>query len=192
MKKYISPTLPVLATLLVATIWLLLLPATAYSVETTPIQNLVGNMKKYDGELVTIKGEAVGDVMQRGDFAWITVNDDPYSKRSIEDGGGFQGLSNIGIGVWAPALDVKPIKIAGGYKYRGDQVLVTGVFHRACHQHGGDTDIHADSIEIVRQGHKFPHRFQFWKLAIAIFLALIIVALWNLRRSRIKKRLQQR
>src|SRR5450756_1940772 len=73
-----------------------------------------------------------------------------YSNKSIEAGGQLVGMSNMSMSVWAEKIDSEDIKILGGYKNKGDRVMVTGVFNRACHEHGGDTDIHAFSVEVIR------------------------------------------
>jgi hypothetical protein len=39
----------------------------------------------------------------------------------------------------------------------GDVVEVVGVFNAACPEHGGDMDIHASTLRIVRPGHRVPH-----------------------------------
>lgn len=149
--------------------------------DTVSITSLIENMKRYDGQRVTIEGEAIGDIMVRGDSAWITVNDDPYSKKSIEEGGELVGMSNVGIGVWLPAADARQIEVLGGYKHRGAKVRLTGVFHRACVKHGGDTDIHAGSLEIVQPGHPFSHAFQWDRLAAFLALCVVIALLWYWR-----------
>ncbi|MCJ7744807.1 MAG: hypothetical protein MUP40_00770 [Actinobacteria bacterium] len=152
-----------------------------------PIKDLIENMKKYDGQTVTIGGEAIGDLMVRGTHTWFTVDDDPYSNKSIEAGGQLVGMSNMSMSVWAEKIDSEDIKILGGYKNKGDRVMVTGVFNRACHEHGGDTDIHAFSVEVIRPGHPFSHHFQYGKLLAVLILGALIIFLWDLRRSRIKK-----
>ncbi|PKQ28339.1 MAG: hypothetical protein CVT63_03245 [Candidatus Anoxymicrobium japonicum] len=151
---------------------------------------LVENMRKYDNRTITIQGEAVGDMMTRGVFAWITVNDDAYSKKSVEEGGKLVGISNMGIAVWVPEQQARKIKVFGGYKNKGSTVRITGVFHRACARHGGDTDIHADSIEVVAQGQAFSRSFEWDNLIAFIILVAAILILWNARRwglSREKK-----
>jgi hypothetical protein len=159
--------------------------------ERVPIKDLIENMKKYDGKTVTIGGEAIGDLMVRGTHAWFTVDDDPYSNKSIEAGGALVGMSNMSMSVWADMTDTENIKILGGYKNKGDQVTVTGVFHRACQQHGGDTDIHAFSVEVIRPGHPFMHHLQYWKLFTVLILTAVIVFLWDIRHSRIKKAIRE-
>lgn len=155
--------------------------------ERVPIKDLIENMKKYDGQTVTIGGEVIGDLMVRGTHAWFTVDDDPYSNKSVEAGGELVGMSNMSMSVWADKTDTESMKILGGYKNKGDQVTVTGVFNRACHEHGGDTDIHAVSVEVIRPGRPFSHHFQYWKLLTVLILGATIVFLWDIRRGRIRK-----
>ena len=107
--------------------------------------------------------------MLRGDYAWITVNDDAYSmpqqgdpgKRAQPGGRGtFAGYSNWGIGIWVTREQAEQISFCGGYKGRGDTVRVTGVFNRACSEHGGDTDIHATTLLLMEKGYSFPHHLR--------------------------------
>jgi hypothetical protein len=159
--------------------------------DTVQVSQLVENMQKYDGREVTIVGEAIGDVMVRGTYAWITVNDDRYSKKSIEEGGELIGMSNSGMGVWVLERDTRDINIYGGYKNKGADVRVTGVFHRACHEHGGDTDIHATSLEVLKPGYPFSHRFPYYKLLAVLLLTCAIGLLWYWRSIKAKRHARQ-
>jgi hypothetical protein len=154
--------------------------------EQVSIKDLVNNMADFDGKLVTIEGEVVGDILNRGEYAWITVNDDPYSVKSLEEGGDFAGISNVGIGVWIPREEAQKLSYLGGYKNKGDQVRIKGTFHRACHEHGGDTDIHASFLEVVERGHPISHPFQYGKLLVVVILSMVIVILWYVRRQKIR------
>ena len=155
--------------------------------ETVSIEDLINNMAEYDGQEVVIEGEAIGDVMRRGSHAWITVNDDAYSERSIEEGAGFAGYSNIGIGVWLEAGEAEPIRHLGSYKTRGDMVKVYGTFHRACAEHGEGTDIHATRLMVVESGHEIRHPFDWSKLLLVLILSMACAALWLLRLRNIRK-----
>lgn len=181
------------ALLLLSTLLLLVLAspiqasATLNPGERVPIADLIENMRKYDGKVVTIQGQAIGEGMVRGAYAWITIDDDPFSNKSVEEGGALVGMSNISMSVWAPSSDIEPIRFYGGYKNQGDAVRVTGVFHRACREHGGDTDIHATRFEVVRQGHGIIHSIQYPKLIAVILLSAIIALLWYALKVRRKK-----
>lgn len=87
---------------------------------------LINNAKEYDGKSVVYTGEVIGDVMVRGDFVWVNLNDGENA-----------------IGIWLDKETAKEIQFTGSYRAKGDRLEVTGVFHRACIQHGGDLDIHA-------------------------------------------------
>lgn len=146
--------------------------------------DLVEHMDKYDGKVVTVRGEAIGDLMVRGTHAWITVNDDEYAIRSLQEHGNFRGLSNMGIGVWVPESEGRKIEVFGGYKNKGSTVRLTGIFHRACDQHGGDTDIHADRVDVLVQGHPFRMRLDRPELIMVVVLGIVIAGLFSLYRSR--------
>ncbi|NPV59904.1 MAG: DNA-binding protein [Actinobacteria bacterium] len=157
---------------------------TAQAAEEVSVEDLISEMQKYDGREVEITGEAIGDVMMRGDYGWITVNNDAYAVTSVEEGRDFAGYSNLGIAVWAPRDELKGIQVLGGYKNKGDEVRVKGVFHRACPEHGGDSDIHAVSIEVLERGRAIPHPFAWWKLILALALAAVALALASMWRKR--------
>jgi len=124
---------------------------------------LIEKSKEYDQQTVSYFGEVVGEVMVRGNFAWINVYD---------------GTSAIG--VWGAQDLVKEIKFGGSYKYRGDRVEVNGLFNRACRQHGGDLDIHAQEIKIVKPGHEIYRPFNRSRLNLAIILSVISFVLIGL------------
>lgn len=106
-----------------------------YAEEAVSSAELINNAKQYDGKVVIYKGEVIGDLMMRGEFAWVNVSD---------------GVNAIGI--WANKDLVKGIVYTGSYKSKGDRVEVKGVFHRACLEHGGDLDIHADLLRKTDNG----------------------------------------
>ena len=97
--------------------------------------DLINNARQYDGKSVVYVGEAVGDVMMRGDFAWVNINDGENA-----------------VGVWLNKELAGEIKFTGSYQTKGDQLEITGVFQRNCIQHGGDMDIHAQGIRKISQG----------------------------------------
>lgn len=98
--------------------------------------DLIENASALDGKTVSYSGEVVGDILQRGDYDWINVSDGANA-----------------IGIYLPASEAKKIGYAGRYRVVGDTVFLTGTFHRACAQHGGDMDIHTDKINVTEKGH---------------------------------------
>ena len=79
--------------------------------------------------------------MKRGDFSWVNIND-----------------GKDALGVWARNDLLKDLVYTGNYKCKEDWVEVTGVFHRACLEHGGDLDIHADSLRKISSGRNKQER----------------------------------
>ncbi len=112
---------------------------------------LLDDWERYDGREVIFRGEAIGDIMRRGDSAWITVNDDSYSREARLEAGELGG-GNSGMGVWLPVEEAEKIETLGRYGTVGDLVEVRGVFNADCLEHGGDFDIHASSLVVIYPG----------------------------------------
>lgn len=148
---------------------LCLLPASALAAGTEVTSgDLIDHARDYDGREVVFSGEVIGDIMVRGGHTWINVSDG----------------NNSAIGVWAETGDMEGIGLAGRYDTRGDIVRVTGVFHRACAEHGGDLDIHADKVELVRKGYGISHPVDTLKVAVAVALfAAAVFAGFFIRRK---------
>ncbi len=130
---------------------------------------LINNAKQYDGTTVSYEGEVIGEVMLRGNYAWVNVNDGQNA-----------------IGIWLPRGLVKDILYAGSYKSRGDWVEVVGVFHRACAQHGGDLDIHGQSLKKTNPGRIIPERLHHGKMKLVFILLGVLGVVWIL--SLLKRR----
>lgn len=137
-----------------------LLIASAGSVLTVKSDDLINNAREYDKKEVVYSGEVIGDIMRRGEYAWINVNDGSNS-----------------IGIWIIYDEAKKIKYTGSYRYKGDIVEVTGIFNRACPEHGGDFDIHAKSMIVKKEGSKVEREINLTILYIAIAVLLIAAGL---------------
>ena len=122
--------------------------------------NLINSAKQYDGKEIVYRGEVIGDVMIRGKFAWINVND-----------------TKNAIGVWLPADLAKKVSYAGSYKTKGDIVEAKGKFNRACLEHGGDLDIHANSLQIIEKGANVAEVISPRKITTAIVFLVICLTL---------------
>jgi hypothetical protein len=126
-------------------------------------KELINNAKNYDGKFVLYQGEAIGEIMKRGGFAWLNINDGENA-----------------IGVWAPVGLIRSVSLLGGYKQKGDLVEVSGLFNRSCPVHGGDMDIHAREIIKVSKGRQIPERINFSKAKFALTLVFILGLVWIL------------
>ncbi len=115
----------------------------AFNCYAQPVSSseLINKAKEYDGKTVIYEGEVIGDIMSRGEYAWINVND-----------------TKNAIGIWIDKVFTKDIVYTGSYKSKGDWVEITGVFHRACPEHGGDLDIHGQALRKTKLGKNAPER----------------------------------
>lgn len=136
----------------------------------------------WNGKTITFHGEAIGEVMVRGDHAWIHLNDDAYMLKNVEEGAKLGGY-NTGMAVWIPASLTKQIDTYGDYQHEGSIVEVEGVFNGACKQHGGDMDIHATSLTLLRAGHVVVDPVRPWKAVLAVALAGVAALLYTLERK---------
>jgi len=134
------------------------------SAETVEIKDLIGNGAVYDGRRVELEGEVIGHLMKRGDFVWFNISD-----------------GNSAMGVWTTYDEAKKIQYLGRHAVNGDYLLVEGVFHLKCPGHGGDTDIHADKITVLRSGSPRILTRDDRKINIIIFLTAILICLYIIK-----------
>ena len=147
--------------IILSTIYYLLSTATfAQPISST---ELINNAKQLDGKTVVYEGEVIGDIMLRGDNAWINVND-----------------TNNAIGIWIDRVLANDILFTGSYKSTGDWIEVSGIFNRACLQHGGDLDIHAQRLRKMSQGRYSQEKLNLGKRNQVIALLVILGLIWIL------------
>ena len=142
-------------------------PAFSQSISSA---ELINNAKQYDGKLVVYEGEVIGDVMVRGEYAWVNVNDEKNA-----------------IGIWIKKDLVKDIFYTGSYKAKGDRIEITGKFNRVCVEHGGDLDIHAQSIIKLSSGSKISHAVTTKDINLALGLSCMVLLVYLLRARHLKK-----
>jgi len=150
--------------LLVLCLVLVVSSSNCYAQTSTSLE-LINNAKQYDGKIITYKGEVIGDVMIRGEHAWLHVND---------------GI--IAIGIWAPKTMVQDIRYAGDYHKKGDTVEVSGTFHRSCLEHGGDLDIHAFGINKITPGSLVIQPISKKKVYIGISSLILVLLFYALKK----------
>lgn len=148
-----------------AVMLLLLVPAHAVAESG---KALIENSKGFDGKTVTFQGEVI-EVMIRGDNAWVNVLGNGYA-----------------IGILCSAENARNISFTGDYTHVGDTVAVSGTFHMACPEHGGDLDIHADNLIVTVRGRELD-RMPSWLivgLAAVLMAVAIIITLWLAHRRK--------
>jgi hypothetical protein len=133
---------------------------------------LLNGLSRFDGQRVTYEGEVIQDLMRRGDHAWVNLNDGQNA-----------------IGIWVRAESLRAIRFSGSYDHQGDWVEVTGVFHAACPEHGGDVDLHAEDLSVVQSGGPTPHPVRGGDVAVALAsLAATALLLLLGRRAELARR----
>ena len=143
---------------------------------------LIENPLAWDGRIIWFAGEAVGEALGRGASAWLQVNDDAYQVRNPGEGHPLAGY-NSGQAIWVPLALARRVRLFGDYSTEGDAVRVRGEFHAACREHGGDMDIHATGLEVVREGRAITHRPSLGRLGVGLGLLLLAGALLLRRRA---------
>ncbi|MGE5653474.1 MAG: hypothetical protein ACM3ZQ_04295 [Bacillota bacterium] len=161
--KYLSVPWLVIALLMVGSV-------TAATHPRVTADQLIAEAGEYNGRTVVIRGEAFGDIMTRGSMGWVNV---------LSEG--------VGIGIWADTNQLAKIRLLGSYRYRGDIAEVTGIFNRACSQHGGEPDIHALSLDVVEAGSPIARPLQAEKIRLAAALVPItVIGVLSATRRRVK------
>lgn len=134
------------------------------------LEALIENAEEYDGMTVSFEAEAIGDPLKRSDYTWVNASDG----------------NNSAIGVYMTSSQASEISVYGAYEKTGDILLITGTFHEACAEHGGDLDIHALSVEIKETGSKKTEPWSMKDLFAAVLSAaaagsLLAFALYKIR-----------
>ncbi|MGL5677642.1 MAG: hypothetical protein ACRDDX_14630 [Cellulosilyticaceae bacterium] len=119
---------------------------------TVKINDLIENAKAYAEKNVVIEGEVIGEPIGRGDYVWVNIHD---------------GSNAIGVYIEREALSA--VKYWGNYKYKGDQVKVTGIFHQVYEEQGGEMGIEGTTLEVIQEGYVATHILSPWRV-VAIFL----------------------
>lgn len=134
--------------------------AACYAQTALSSTELIEKAKELDGKEVVYEGEVIGEVMTRGNYSWVNLNDGQNA-----------------VGVWTGNNFLSLIRFSGGYKSRGDWLQVKGVFNRACRLHGADLDIHAQEALKIRNGRLVKHSLVPEKKRIALILAGVCLCL---------------
>jgi len=121
-----------------------------------------------DGAIVRFEGEVVSEPLFGGQgHVWVNV---------LSEG--------TAIGVWMPDEMTAEIEVFGRYSHTGDIVRVTGRLSEACDEHGGDLDVHAESLELIERGERREHAVEWWKLGVGLVGLVVAYAGWRRMRRK--------
>lgn len=138
---------------------------TSVFADTVSITDMIKNPQKYDGKVFTIKGEVIGDIMKRGNDAWVNISD-----------------GNNALGIWIPYNMTKDIKYKGSYADKGDMVEVQGRFNRVCKEHGGDMDFHVNKVNNIEHGGAIKYIINKSRIMYATIMSVIVIILLLIRK----------
>ena len=131
---------------------------------------------------VTIRGEAIGDIIRGGNgYCWVTLKEPADTTRAGHV------ASNASISVYLSTEQATLIKNLGRYGVDGSILEVVGIFHLACGQHEGLSDVHATSVSLVASGGIIEHRPDIGLLvlgAVLICASGVLMLLYRFLRER--------
>lgn len=142
----------------------------------------------WQGRVVQLEGELIGDYGKHNDGVWVELNDGPYASTPFRPGGSLVG-TNQGIGIRIPwPLFDESWGEPGRYRVRGPIVQVVGVFRYHDPDHLGDTFVDVTQLTLVSPSMKVPgERVEWtWPLSAGAILAgaaLLALALSRRRRA---------
>ncbi len=145
--------------------------APCFSVCGAEINDLVNEPVRWEGLEVKVRGEIVGDILKgEGGSFWINVSD-----------------GESAIGVFLPQKLAKNLEMerwkGGNYLVKGTELMIKGVFNSACAEHGGDLDLHAMEVRLIRESRSIHHPLSFLKVKLALFLFFVALAFFLFTRS---------
>lgn len=149
-------------------------------------RELIERPDDFDGRSVTYTGEIVGEILRRGEYAWINVNDDEYGDGHIRKYEELKG-TNTGICIYCRAEMVEDVSFIGSYNASGDKLRITGTFYKASPEHGGALMIEAQDVSVVREGHKVTVHRLGNRLLVVLALVVVSFLLWVVWRGRVKR-----
>ena len=118
-----------------------------------------------DGAVVRVQGEAVGDKLAAGDgHVWVNI----------------LGSSGSSMGVYMSDEQARAVTCLGDYNNTGTVIVVTGVYAVACHEHQGELDLHAQSVEVLDVGGAIEHGADLEGSIGAVVLCMAAFALLGL------------
>lgn len=139
----------------------------------------------WNGQVIAVEGELVGDYGFRRDGSmWTQLNDDPYATRALVDGAPLAG-GNVGVAVRMPAELAEGLDPVGGYRLEGPYVRVTGEWKYHDASRGGESYLEVTELTVLKPGRKLQEGPDWWALlgGMAMLLGAVLIRLVGVRRD---------
>lgn len=128
------------------------------------ISNLANADSYYDKQTVQVTGEVVGDkINAEGGMVWITLAD--------------QSDLNSSVAVLMTTEAASNIDTFGRYGTTGSVLQVRGQFNLTCSEHEGASDLHAQSVVVVKKGASHPDALSAESFGPGVLLVVVGLAL---------------
>lgn len=154
------------------------LPDSSFLYDTSLV-DLAGADDYYDGQTVQIVGEVIGDIIKEGfddGHVWVTLTStSPEHDETVT--------------VFMTASQAAIIDTLGGYGRTGTILQVRGVYHLACSDHQGLSDIHVENVNVVEPGSRDPDVFawrDFMPGVAGLLFAGALLLVFHLLRQRLR------
>lgn len=154
------------------------LPDSSFLYETT-IADLSQADSFYEGQVVLVQGEVVGDRINdesQAGYCWITLQDTKTENPSV-------------IAVVMTKDQTSIIDTYGAYGKVGTTLQVRGIFHLKCGLHQGMSDIHVDAVSAVAPGTTLEKPVDRKMLALAVIsvvAGLALMGMYRVQRERMR------
>ncbi|MBQ3387370.1 MAG: hypothetical protein IJG53_08625 [Eggerthellaceae bacterium] len=145
----------------------------------TSLEDLAGADDYFEGQTVQIVGEVIGDGITEGfdrDHVWVTLASTTPGRHET-------------VMVYMTAGQASIIDTWGAYGRTGTILQVRGVYHLACAEHQGLSDIHVDNVNRVEPGSRHPDVFawrDFMPGAVGVLVAGILLLAFHVFRQRLR------
>jgi len=158
--------------LVIVTALLLAIPGVAMAADEVSVSDLISESEEMSGVEIIVAGELVGDYGFRGDgWMWTQLNGDIYVGSPIREGGDPVG-GNTGVGIRMPSRLGEGLGAPGGYRSRGPNVRVAGIWKHHDPARQGESYLEVTSMTILEPGRPMGEGPQ-W---IATWTGLALVA----------------
>ncbi len=143
--------------------------------ENPKVAELITFPSLYNEKEILFHGEAIGQIMRRGDYCWVNVMD--------ADGNS--------LGCWMPVHFSEDISFLGRYRIHGDTLLLKGIFHAARGEHGGETELEVNDLILLERGKIYPAEKVNITFVYVIFILVLGVLIFMVYQHYFEKKKQR-